>query len=89
MGVVGAVEGGEVASSGRQTIVPQPGLDLGGLGTDVLHRAGEGVPERVYSASAQSFQAGVGDGWDAENLSYTPVAREADPDRRVGRHPFL
>ncbi|MDQ2787721.1 MAG: hypothetical protein M3Y58_22255 [Chloroflexota bacterium] len=38
MRIVGAMEGGEVVAGGRQTIMPQPGLDLGDFGTAVLHR---------------------------------------------------
>lgn len=45
MGVVGTVEGGEVTAGGGEGVVAEGGLDLGGLGTGVLHRPHEGVPQ--------------------------------------------
>lgn len=89
MRIVGAMEGGEVAAGDGEAIMPQPGLDLGDLGTAILHRAGEGVAERMHRTGTESPFTDIGDGLDAERLAPAPVARAAHPDRRIGRRPFL
>lgn len=89
VGGVGTVEAGEIAAGGGEGIVAEAGLDLANLGARVFHRPGKGGAEGVHLARAEALGADVGDALDAERPSPAPVAREAHPDGRIGRQPFL
>jgi hypothetical protein len=93
--ILALAEAGQIAPGRPQVRVAQRRLDLADLLPRVLKRPGalqgtrECVPQRVHLARAQALLAQVSNRPRREGVPSSAIARQAHPQRLLGRAPRL